>query len=468
VSGSLALDAGTRTLDGGRTLLGGDPPRALVLTEAGARVVRELAAGAPPSTPGARALARRLLDAGLAHPVALATAPVAQVTVVVPVRDRPGALARCLSGLGDARALVVDDGSRDPAAVADVCARHGARLVRRPSPGGPAAARNCALPEVTTPLVAFLDSDCVPEPGWLERLCGVLAADPELAGVGPRVRPVAAGHAAGPVARFAAARSPLDLGARPAPVRPGGRVAYLPTAALLVRREALAEGFDSALRYGEDVDLVWRLTDAGARLRYEPAAVVRHAEPDRLRALLARRYRYGTSGGPLARRHPGRLAPLVVHPRPAAAIALAVAGRPRAAALAVAVHVMVTARPLREIGVPGGVGARLALRGIADSAVAIGRAASMLAPVALAAGLAHRRTRPGTLCLLLAEPLRSWRRTRPALDPVRWSALCLADDLAYGAGVWAGAGRARTARPLIPALSRATARPARRSPPDAQ
>jgi mycofactocin glycosyltransferase len=99
VSGSLALDAGTRTLDGGRTLVGGDPPRALVFTEAGARVVRELAAGAPPATPGARALARRLLDGGLAHPLAIDTASVAQVTVVVPVRDRPGALARCLSGL---------------------------------------------------------------------------------------------------------------------------------------------------------------------------------------------------------------------------------------------------------------------------------------------------------------------------------------------------------------------------------
>ena len=78
-------------------------------------------------------------------------------------------------------------------------------------------------------------------------------------------------------------------------MRPGSRVSYVPTAALLVRRSALdsvaiddaaipAPGhlagpgplssrgvFDPALRYGEDVDLIWRLHDAGWRVRYEPS-----------------------------------------------------------------------------------------------------------------------------------------------------------------------------------------------------
>ena len=47
------------------------------------------------------------------------------------------------------------------------------------------------------------------------------------------------------------------------------KVSYVPTAALLVRRAALdsvtpggGAVFDPALRYGEDVDLVWRLHDA--------------------------------------------------------------------------------------------------------------------------------------------------------------------------------------------------------------
>ena len=74
-------------------------------------------------------------------------------------------------------------------------------------------------------------------------------------------------------------RSPLDMGDRPAEVQPGRRVSYVPSAALLVRRSALPEDpFDPALRYGEDVDLIWRLIDAGWRVRYEPGVVVHHEE----------------------------------------------------------------------------------------------------------------------------------------------------------------------------------------------
>ena len=57
------------------------------------------------------------------------------------------------------------------------------------------------------------------------------------------------------------------------------RVAYVPTAALLVRRAALGDGFDESLRNGEDVDLVWRLIEAGWRVRYEPAVQVGTASP---------------------------------------------------------------------------------------------------------------------------------------------------------------------------------------------
>jgi hypothetical protein len=50
-------------------------------------------------------------------------------------------------------------------------------------------------------------------------------------------------------------------------------------------------------------------------------------------------------------------------------------------------------------------------------------------------------------------PLLEWARRRPPLDPVRWTALRLADDLAYSAGVWASAVAERTAAPLLPDLT---------------
>ena len=87
---------------------------------------------------------------------------------------------------------------------------------------------------------------------------------------------------------------------RPGLVRPLSRIPYVPSAALVVRRAALPdELFDPALRGGEDVDLVWRLVQAGWDVRYEPAATVGHDGP--------------TSGGRMA--GPPRL--LRHHRRPA-------------------------------------------------------------------------------------------------------------------------------------------------------
>jgi GT2 family glycosyltransferase len=506
----LLLDPRVRVLDGGRTLAGGDPWRMLRLSERGAAVLRELLEGAADARGGTAAgqdtragFARRLIDAGLAHPRP-APAPAREVTVVIPVRDRAAELDRCLTALleheAPGRVLVVDDGSRDPEAVLAVCARHGCELVRRERPGGPAVARNAALARIDSGLVALLDSDCVAQPGWLSLLCGALEADPRLGAVAPRVvalgasgtgdaapevggahgrpgpdaRAVAAGRRSALV-RFAAVRSPLDLGPRPSLVRPGGRTSYVPTAALLARREALGRApLDPALRLGEDVDLVWRLLDRGWSVRYEPAAVVGHREPARLGSWLLRRFRYGTSAGPLARRHPGRLAPVSLPPRTLAALAAVGTGlsrrRPGATAVAVgavALHLGLGAHGLSRRGVPPRLAWTLALRGLGDSAAALGRAATMLAPVPLTAGLLSGRSRgtiiaamgrgPArtlTLIVLLAAPVRDLVRLRPALDPWRFAALSVADDLAYGTGVWAGALRARTCRPLQPRIIR--------------
>ena len=114
-----------------------------------------------PARPKAQALARRLLDADIAHPVPSGSAwGLRDLTVVIPVRDREAELSRCLAGLAQVpRVIVVDDCSRDPAAVARVAGGVGARVVRRAVNGRPGAARNTGLAAADTPLVAFLDSD---------------------------------------------------------------------------------------------------------------------------------------------------------------------------------------------------------------------------------------------------------------------------------------------------------------------
>lgn len=373
---------------------------------------------------GSRAFARRLVDAGAAHPLPPAW-PADDVTVVIPVRDRLSQLQRCLAAVDGADVLVIDDGSLDRAGVQELCDRYGARCVRRPN-GGPAAARNSALALLRKDFVAFLDSDCVPPPGWLESLRGHLE-DPRVVAVAPRV--------------VGGARSPLDLGPHPGRVQPGSLLSYVPTAALLVRRAALPR-FDERLRYGEDVDLVWRLVDAGGTVRYDPGVVVVHEEPARMRDRLLRRFRYGTSAGPLAVRHPGRLTHLVLPPWPTAILLLVLVRRP---VLAAAVAAVATGRLDRQVrNLP--TSAFLTTRSVGATALGAGRALALLGPLAWVAA-AHDR-RAGVL--LVAPFLREWSQRRPGTGPVGYTGTALLDQAAYGAGVLAGCLAARTTGPLRP------------------
>jgi mycofactocin system glycosyltransferase len=441
----------------GRVLIGGDPQRALRLSDAGAQALKVVRTGADRHAAAGR-LARTLVDSGIAHPQPRPVAP-ASVTVVIPVRDRPRELEAALVALTGARVpvLVVDDGSLDAAAVARACNRHGAGCVRLPVSRGPAAARNAALAELDTTLIAFLDSDCIPPGDWLDRLVGHFA-DPLVAAVAPRVRGIGGSGTAGgdPVSRFSAARSPVDLGPWPARVRPGGRVAYVPTAALIVRRAALGRGFDAALRYGEDVDLVWRMHDAGWRVRYDPAVVVDHREPERWRPLVARRFRYGTSAAALAQRHQRRLAPFVVHPAPLVVVVALLAGRPRTAGVIIAGQSVLSTKALRRAGVPAVHAAALPTYRAGQMGLTAARTATTLALPLLLAAMASRRARGAALALMVSAPLADWLQRRPGLDPVRWTALSVADDAAYGAGVWWGSLRARTVAPLRPVRTHRT------------
>jgi len=460
----LVLDPALRRFRGGTVLAGGRPGRVITLTPAGARSLDALVArgSADPTT---LTLAGRLVAGGLAHPVRPEVAEGASdsdsmsVTVVVPAYDRPEALNRCLASLGrNVPVIVVDDASVDPVAVSDVCHRHGARLVRRTANGGPGAARASADGEVATDLVAFVDSDCTLPAGWLDDLAWHFA-DAGVAAVAPRVRPaaVAPGQERRCVHRFGLSHSPLDLGPDGGEVGPDRSVRYVPTAALVVRRVALQAvgGFDPTLQVGEDVDLIWRLVDAGWRIRYDPSVVVSHVEPDRWRALLQRRLRYGTSAAPLAVRHPGRLAPVELRPPSTFAALALLAGRPVVAAIAVASAVLPLTRRVRPLGIPANQVWRWCAGSAGWTVMGLGRAATMLAAPALV-GLAAtgRRGRRAAVALVLVPPVVDWVRRRPDLDLPRWVAASVADDLAYGTGVWIGCLRTRTAAPLVPAVVR--------------
>jgi mycofactocin system glycosyltransferase len=480
----LALDAGARRTDGGRVLIGGAPLRVLRLTAAGARALDALEAGAPVGVaPTSQWLARRLLDAGVAHPRP-ATAPFA-VCIVIPVRDRPAGLASTLDALsgvaggrvagggvagggavgggavgGGARlvdgveVVVVDDGSTGEG-TSLVASRAGATVLRHAAPHGPGAARNTGAKATHTEIIAFVDADCAPPAGWLDALLPHFT-DEAVGAVAPRV--VAGGRVGAPawLEAYERSRSPLDRGPAEAPVRPRGAVPFVPAAALLVRRQAFEEvgGFDEGMPVGEDVDFVWRLADAGWTVRYEPAVAVVHPVRPDIVAWLRQRYGYGTSAAPLASRHAGAVAPLTVSAWSALTWALAALRRPLAGASVAAATTALLARRLGALEHPAQEAFALAGKGhLAAGRLCADAVRRPWWPLALIVALLWRRARPGVAAAFLVPPAMEWVQQRPQVGLARWLAARVADDMAYGAGVWAGALRMRSLGALAPDLS---------------
>jgi mycofactocin system glycosyltransferase len=437
--------------------MGGSPLRLLRLTEKAAALVRRWEGGSPVGDrKSEQTLARRLVASGtfIPRPGSPTFGP-DDVTVVIPVRDRPEQLQRLLAALKGLRCLVVDDGSADVARTTEIARQAGADLVALATNGGPAAARNAGLARVGTPLVAFVDSDCLPDDGWLEPLLGHFN-DPIVAAVAPRIAPA-------PVtpptllSRYEAVRSSLDRGRSAGVVRPMSRIPYVPSAALVVRRGVAGDDhdlFDPSLRGGEDVDLVWRLAEAGWDVRYEPHATVQHDGPQSVGPWLRRRAFYGTTAGPLARRHPDSLSPLHTSAWTAGVWGLAVARKPLLASGVLVTSVLVLARRLRGlVDQPVHVATKIAGGGTVKSALpALGGLTRAWAPV-MALGLCWRRTRRAAGLALLVPAVGDWAASHGDLDPVRYAALHVADDLAYGAGVWRSCLKERTLAPLLPRLA---------------
>lgn len=412
----------------GRVVVAGSPLRLFRLGAAGVTAITAIEAGddVEPST-----LTERLVDAGAVHPVVAPAPPGTvgpSVTIVVPVHDEPATRVDAMRAAADrdgVELVLVDDASAIPVPGA---------TVRLDVNGGPGAARVAGMEHVRTELVAFVDADVVLPDGWLDRLVAHLD-DPTVGVVAPRVR---SAPGADRLARYERDRSPLDLGAEPARVRAGTRVSYVPAAAIVCRAAAVRAvgGFDPGLRFGEDVDLVWRLDAAGWRGRYEPAVEVTHLPRPDWGAWMRQRIGYGSSAAPLARRHPGALAPVRTNGWSATAWGLVALGHPGPGAAVV----VGSSEALTELldDVPRDVAIGLALRGNLLAGQAFAAAVRRVWwPIVGIAALRSRTARRVLVASLLAggHPLR------------------VVDDLAYGVGVWRGALRERTIAPLVPGIS---------------
>ncbi|GAA2592570.1 mycofactocin biosynthesis glycosyltransferase MftF [Winogradskya consettensis] len=455
----VVLDPRTRVVDGGRALLGGAPtthllrltPRARALFTGRTLRVRD-AAGAK--------LADRLLDLALAHPLVDELPPLAdpRCTYVIPVHDRPQPLDRLLASIGPGNeVIVVDDASADRAGIAAVAARHGARLIVLPVNVGPAGARNAGLRQVRTPFAAFVDSDIVLAPDTVPTLLRHFT-DPRTAVAVPRITGLRTAASQTWVGRFENSRGSLDLGARPASVRPGSYVSWASTACSVARVAAIGDGFDESMRVAEDVDFGWRVVADGWRVRFEPSVAAAHEHRARFGTWFVRKLEYGTGAHPLAVRHPKSVAPAIMAPWSAAMTVALLAQRRWSVPVAAAICGVTAVRISRKLDVEGSaaLGVRLTAGGAAGTLLQTGALITRhWWPAAAIGCLVSRRVRRATVVAAVADVVLEYATGgRIELDPPRYWLAHRLDDIAYGAGVWLSAFRGRSAAALLPQLRR--------------
>jgi glycosyltransferase involved in cell wall biosynthesis len=205
--------------------------------------------------------------------------PQVEASVVVPVRDRSVMLGELLEKLDqqtfrEFEVIVVDDGSTDGSGELARAATVAGRPVRvlEASGEGAVVARVLGVANALGNVIAFTDSDCLPDPKWLENALSAFSDGAEV--VNGFTRPT---RELRPFERSMAS----------------GTEGLYPTCNMFIRKDLFERigGFDTAaadrwrfrltgrargLGFGEDTLLGWRAIRGGADVRYVEDAVVEH------------------------------------------------------------------------------------------------------------------------------------------------------------------------------------------------
>jgi O-antigen biosynthesis protein len=242
---------------------------------------------------------RRMFDLAPRYPISRYP----KVSVVVASYNGERTLNACLDSLQrlnypSFEIILVDDGSTD--ATPQIALKHsGVRYFRHEENLGLSVARNTGIAAATGEIVAFTDSDCRADEDWLYYLVGDLLSG-DFAGIGgPNLLPPEDSLVAAAVMVSPGGPAQVMLTDRQAEHIPGCNMAFY--------KAVLAQlgGFDPIFhKAGDDVDICWRVQQAGYRIGFSPAAFVWHYRRSTVRAYLKQQHGYGEAETLLMRKHP--------------------------------------------------------------------------------------------------------------------------------------------------------------------
>ncbi len=228
-----------------------------------------------------------------------------RASVLVPALNASDTIVECLAALRkqsepceNYEIIVVDDGSVD--GTAERAQRAGVSVIRCQHHGA-AAARNRAARDARGEILLFTDADCVPSMNWIQEMLSSFA-ERDVVGVkgAYRTRQTAA------VARFVQCEYEQKCDR----LRGARSIDFIDTYSAGYRREVFLAngGFDESFPTAsvEDQELSFRLSKRGARLVYNPNALVFHRHPATIRAYARRKFWIGYWKARVHRLHPDK------------------------------------------------------------------------------------------------------------------------------------------------------------------
>jgi glycosyltransferase involved in cell wall biosynthesis len=212
-------------------------------------------------------------------------------SIIIPTFNGAARIGNCLDSLVKQTAgrnveiLVVDDGSTDntPNVVRGYTS---VRLISQAN-AGPASARNRGAMEARGTILLFTDDDCVPMPDWLEAMLGPFK-DPEVVGA----KGVYRTHQRSLAARFVQ----IEYEDKYRLMAGLPSIDFIDTYSAAFRRDRFLEmtGYDTSfpVACAEDIELSYRMSARGWKMKFVPAAIVYHTHPDTLSRYLKKKYKF--------------------------------------------------------------------------------------------------------------------------------------------------------------------------------
>jgi GT2 family glycosyltransferase len=227
-----------------------------------------------------------------------------RVSVVVCSYNAERTMEACLASLEklnypDYEVIVVNDGSTDRTLAISERFPY-CRIISQPNKGL-SVARNVGAEHATGEIVAYTDSDCVADPDWLTYLVAKMESAQLMACGGPNFPPPENSLVPAAVAVSPGGPTHVLLSDDVAEHIAGCNMAF--------RRDVLLHmgGFDPIYRAaGDDVDICWRLQDAGFTIGFSPAAVVWHFRRNTVKAYIGQQRGYGKAEALVYSKHPFR------------------------------------------------------------------------------------------------------------------------------------------------------------------